>query len=91
MSGTSMAAPVAAGAAALLLSRDPSLTPGDVKTRLMKTATKVWLADGSTPDIFSRGAGLLNIAAGTWQRRRAESAAAYEGETSRRLVTCVVT
>ena len=40
MSGTSMASPVVAGAAALMLQKDPSLTPDQVKYRLMKTATK---------------------------------------------------
>ena len=63
LSGTSMAAPVAAGAAALLFSQDATLTPGDVKARLMKTATKRWRRDGTTPDLFSRGAGYLNIPA----------------------------
>src|SRR5207249_6893021 len=63
MSGTSMAAPVVAGAAALLFSVDPTLTAGDVKARLMKTARKSWKTDGTTPDILSRGAGYLNIPA----------------------------
>jgi serine protease AprX len=38
MSGTSMAAPVVAGAVALLLEDEPGLTPGQVKYRLMATA-----------------------------------------------------
>ncbi|MFZ1087332.1 MAG: S8 family peptidase, partial [Terracidiphilus sp.] len=38
MSGTSMAAPMVSGAAALMLQKVPGLTPDQVKARLMKTA-----------------------------------------------------
>jgi subtilisin family serine protease len=37
-SGTSFACPITAGSAALLLSANPSLTPADIKARLMETA-----------------------------------------------------
>jgi serine protease AprX len=42
MSGTSVAAPVVAGAVALLLQDEPTLTPDQVKYRLMATANKNW-------------------------------------------------
>src|SRR5258708_38649456 len=75
LSGTSMATPVVSGAAALLLQKQPSLTPDQVKARLMKTAYK-----GSAPnstyvdpttgmsyteqnDIFTVGAGYLDLQA----------------------------
>jgi serine protease AprX len=75
LSGTSMATPVVSGAAALLLQQNPSLTPDQVKARLMKTAQKV-LSLYSTAhdritfatfnlqsDIFEVGAGYLDIQA----------------------------
>src|SRR5206468_6726728 len=74
LSGTSMATPVVSGAAALLIQQHPSLTPDQVKARLMKTATKnvnlysVGIDSqslqqyNSQSDIFTVGAGYLNIA-----------------------------
>jgi len=56
MSGTSMASPVVAGAAALLLQVDPSLTPDTIKARLLVSATK-----STANDPFTFGAGYLNV------------------------------
>ena len=56
MSGTSAAAPVVRGAAALLLQHDPTLTPDDVKARLMGSADAVAGADP-----LAMGAGALDV------------------------------
>ncbi|MGM0751687.1 MAG: S8 family serine peptidase [Bacillota bacterium] len=56
-SGTSMAAPHVAGAAALLLQENPDLKPEDVKTALMNTADEV---KGDT-SVFERGAGRIDV------------------------------
>jgi serine protease AprX len=73
MSGTSMAAPVVSGAAALLIEKNPSLTPDQVKAILMETATRNFPASSSVTDPttgitytsnydpFTVGAGYLDI------------------------------
>lgn len=75
LSGTSMATPVVSGAAVLLLQQNPSLTPDQVKARLMKTAYKTFpkssvAVDPVTGisytdyyDIFTVGAGYVDIEA----------------------------
>ncbi|MDQ5825869.1 MAG: S8 family peptidase [Chloroflexota bacterium] len=62
MSGTSMAAPIVAGAVALLLQDEPNLTPDQVKYRLKATAvksTKTWPGYSSA----KAGAGYLDVKA----------------------------
>jgi subtilisin family serine protease len=55
--GTSFAAPLIAGVAALLLERDPDLTPSQVQTALRRTASHA-----GSPDLFS-GYGVANALA----------------------------
>jgi serine protease AprX len=58
LSGTSMAAPMVSGAAALMLQQEPALNPGTVKARLMLSARKAEVGDP-----FATGAGALDILA----------------------------
>ena len=57
MSGTSLAAPIVAGAAAQVLARHPDWTPGQVKGALMKSASKLPAVSN-----YSGGVGEVNVA-----------------------------
>ncbi|MBM3735248.1 MAG: hypothetical protein FJW39_05615 [Acidobacteria bacterium] len=71
LSGTSMAAPVVAGVAAMIIHKDSTMTPDQVKARLMKTAWKGFvptasIIDSATNtrysvqhDVFTAGAGYV--------------------------------
>ena len=72
LSGTSMATPIVSGAVALMLQQNSSLTPDQVKARLMKTAWKgigqfTYSHDSwgnlynNEYDLFTYGAGYLDI------------------------------
>ena len=62
--GTSMAAPHVAGAAALMIQKNPTWTPQQIKTALTSTAfQQVYEPDGSTlATPFMRGGGRLDLA-----------------------------
>lgn len=57
--GTSCATPYAAGVAALILSKEPTLTPAQVRTALTSTATDMTFDGGAGWDRFT-GYGLVN-------------------------------
>jgi serine protease AprX len=60
-SGTSMAAPHIAAAAAVLLQANPALTPDQVRSALQATATPVAAADGSALPFWQVGYGYADL------------------------------
>jgi serine protease AprX len=61
MSGTSMAAAVTTGVVALMLQSDPSLTPDEVKCRLLASSRPAVNSGGTLAySVFQQGAGLIN-------------------------------
>ena len=78
MSGTSMATPMVSGAAALMIERDPTLTPDTIKARLMISANKnVYNRDATLASLFIRGAGQLDVTAALAQTGSIISGAAW--------------
>ena len=63
LSGTSMAAPHVAGAAALLLQRHPTWTPAQVKSALAQTGDAVWTDDRKVSEAPATraGGGVVNL------------------------------
>ena len=61
MTGTSMAAAVTSGTAALMLAVNPTLSPDDVKCRLMTAARPAVNSNGTLAyTVFQQGAGLID-------------------------------
>lgn len=56
MSGSSMSTAMVSGAAAIMLETDPTLSPDDVKARLMRHAEHL-----GAQDIYTRGAGAIDV------------------------------
>jgi subtilisin family serine protease len=62
MSGTSQAAAVVSGSVALMLEANPSLTPDQVKCKLISSAHPAVEASGQPAyTVFQQGAGLINV------------------------------
>lgn len=61
VSGTSFAAPLVAGAAAVLKSARPGLSPDEYRSLLVNAAQPFTLSTGSTAPVQSAGAGMLNV------------------------------
>lgn len=61
MSGTSQSAAVVSGVVALMLTQEPTLTPDEVKCRLMDGAHAALTSDGKLAySVFQQGAGMVN-------------------------------
>ncbi len=85
LSGTSMATGMVSAAAALMLQKDPTLSPSTVKARLMRSARKI----GESP--VDAGAGLLDIDAalnenGTVKGQALSPLLVYDKETGGTLI-----
>jgi serine protease AprX len=84
MSGTSMASPIVAATAALMIEQEPTLNPGSVKARLMMSARKPAFGDP-----LLSGAGYLDITGAlqsTWYAADAPSPQAIPSEIGGEIV-----
>ncbi|KRF12318.1 hypothetical protein ASG90_15155 [Nocardioides sp. Soil797] len=79
--GTSMAAPHVAGAAALLLQQHPDWSPLQVKTALASTARPT-----TSGDVFDRGAGVIDVGRATRQGVYVDTGVAFLGYFARPFV-----
>lgn len=61
-SGTSMATPHVAGLAALLQQEHPDWTPFEIRAALANTSDPIVDEEGTLYDVYSQGAGLVNVA-----------------------------
>ncbi len=72
MSGTSQAAGVVSGVVALMLMQEPTLTPDEVKCRLIESAHAATTSEGKLAySVFQQGAGMVNAAGALTSTARA--------------------
>jgi serine protease AprX len=96
LSGTSMAAPMVSGTVALMLQKTPSLTPDQVKARLMLTAFKgLQIAstakDQTTGQVFNMQADLFTVGAGYLDIQAALASSALPANTVGNAMSPTVT
>jgi serine protease AprX len=82
-SGTSMASPHAAGAAAVLLQAQPSLTPNQLRAALQLTAQRVTRANGAAAPFWQVGYGHVDLAAAVSYVRANSGDAIMQSQASR--------